>query len=292
MTTFPDIARVRLLGTQTQARMARHDIICLHTMVGNLTSTFNMFKQGGFTGVESHFGIGGIWGPDDDAGLNGVAWQFQDTDFRADANLEGNDRIISIETADNAPQAAADIRPWTPAQQDRIVRLVAALCQRYDIPAVLVPDSRSDRRGIAYHRQGCQHSGGTHPAGFLQPGCEKWSTAVGKECPGPARIAQIPGIITRVRAVLAGPEKEGTDMAFEPKDVWNGKGTDMIPHNDPVTREPTDPDNPTWFPLSTLEETNRVVRGLKTQMSSQQKSIDDLSKAVGELVARLPQPGK
>lgn len=202
MTIYRDLAAYRPLESkQGQSRMGRHDIICLHTMVGNLTSTDRFFKQNGWSGTESHFGIGGPWGD----GLDGVIYQWQDDDFRADANLDGNHRVVSIETGDNAPKLAKDIAPWSKAQVAAIVRLVARLCKQHGIPAVLVPDTRSDRRGIAYHRQGVQHSGGTHPAGFLQPNCERWSNAVGKECPGDARIAQIPEIITRVRAVLAGP---------------------------------------------------------------------------------------
>lgn len=272
MPIFRDLAAYRPLESkQGQPKMARHDIICLHTMVGNLTSTDRFFKQNGWSGTEAHFGVGGPWGD----GLDGVIYQWQDTDYRADANLDGNHRVVSIETGDNAPKLAKDIVPWSKAQTAAIVRLVAALCKRHGIPAVLVPDTRSDRRGIAYHRQGVQHSGGTHPAGFLQPNCEHWSTSVGKECPGDARIDQIPEIIARVRAVLAGPIQE-EEMAFEPKDVWDGKGTDMIPHNEPgpSPRKPTDPANPTWYPSSTLEETNRVVRDLLARVKSQDEKLD------------------
>lgn len=178
--------------------MGSHDIICLHTMVGNLTGTDRMFKASGWTGTESHFGVGGKWAD----GLDGVVYQWQDTEYTADANLNGNHRVLSIETADNAPRAAADIEPWTEKQVDAIVLLLVYLCRTYSIPAVLIPDTAPGRRGIGYHRQGVQHSGGTHPAGFLQPGGELWSKAVGKECPGPARIKQIPGIIARVQGLL------------------------------------------------------------------------------------------
>lgn len=191
----------RPLGEQTQPRMKRHDIICLHTMVGTLTGTDRMFKNNGYSGTESHFGIGGKWGD----GRDGEILQWQDTEFQADANLDGNHRIISIETGDNFPKRAADIEPWTVKQREAIARLIAYLCKTYDIPPVLVPDSKPSRRGIAYHRQGVKHSGGTNPPGFLQPGGEVWSSSIGKECPTPARIAQIPGILKRVKELLAPP---------------------------------------------------------------------------------------
>jgi hypothetical protein len=200
VTKFPGATYRPLEATQRQATMQRHDIVCLHTMVGTLTGTDRMFKANGWSGTESHFGVGGKWGD----GRDGEIIQWQDTEHRADANLDGNRRIISIETGDNAPRSASDIEPWTPKQLDAIVAITVWACRKYDIPAVLLTDSGPGRRGIAYHRLGVQHSGGTHPAGFLQPGCEKWSTSVGKECPGPARIKQMPGIVARVAATLSG----------------------------------------------------------------------------------------
>jgi hypothetical protein len=177
--------------------MNRHDVICLHTMVGFLTSTDAMFKRNGFGGTESHFGVGGIWGGDRSAGLDGVVYQWQDTEFTADANLNGNRRVISIETADNAPRLARDIEPWTPRQCTAIIGLVAQLCRKYDIPAELIPDSRPTRRGIGFHRQGIDP--------WRVAGGEVWSTSRGKECPGDRRIAQLRSVIVPgVRHALAG----------------------------------------------------------------------------------------
>ena len=205
-----------LAPKQTQPRMARHDIVCLHTMVGNLTSTDRMFHENGYGGTESHFGVGGKWGPDLDKGWDGKAFQWVDTVYTADANFEGNDRVISIETADNAPSRVEDIQPWTNRQLDTIVDLVAQLCRTYDIPPVLIPDTKPGRRGIGYHRQGCEHSDGlgSHP-GWLVAGGERWSRAKGKGCPGQARIRQLETVvIPRVKALLAGsPLPTGDDMS-------------------------------------------------------------------------------
>lgn len=198
MAIYPSATYRPLERTQRQPKMTRHDIVCLHTMVGNLTGTDGMFHRNGWGGTESHFGIGGKWAD----GRDGEVIQWQDTTFTADANLDGNHRVLSIETGDNAPRTPAEIPPWTDRQLDSIVKLVAWLCRTYDIPAVLIPDSKPGRRGIGYHRLGCQHSGGTHPPGFLQPGGEHWSSSLGKECPGPARIAQMPHIVSRVASLL------------------------------------------------------------------------------------------
>src|SRR5215207_1024639 len=123
MLTYPG-ARWKPLGAQTETRMTGHDIVCLHTMVGYLTSTdryFRIYNGEGYRGTESHFGIGGKWGPDLGGDLDGAVWQWQDLDYQASANLDGNDRVISIETADNAPQYPDDLEPWTPAQLSAII---------------------------------------------------------------------------------------------------------------------------------------------------------------------------
>lgn len=204
MAKYPGATYRPLDEKQGQGKMARHDIVCLHTMVGYLSSTDAMFRRGGWSGTESHFGVGGKWGGDEARNLDGVVYQWQDTGWTADANLDGNRRIISIETADNAPGLAKDIQDWTPKQLDAIARIVAWACRTHDIPPVLIPDSKPGRRGIGYHRQGCEHSLGPGKVpGFLVVGGERWSNAKGKECPGPRRIAQIKTIIIpRVQALL------------------------------------------------------------------------------------------
>lgn len=179
------------LGPQTAARMSSHDLVVLHTMAGPFDVVDDMFHANGFKGTESHFGVRG----------DGFAKQWQDLDFRADANNDGNHRCISIETADMGehfgPWGGSDVPAWTDAQLDKIVRIVRWLCDRYDIPPVLVPDSKPGRRGIAYHRQGIP---GNFPPPYtgLVPGGELWTVLPGgrgKPCPGDRRITQLIEIV-------------------------------------------------------------------------------------------------
>jgi hypothetical protein len=211
-------ALYRPLGDQSEPKMKTHDIVCIHTMVGYLWSTDQMFRSGGYTGTESHFGIGGKWGSDVSRKLDGQIYQWQDTVYSADANLDGWHRVISIETADNAPKLARDIEAWTPRQVESIAQTVAWCCRTYDIPAVLVPDSKPGRRGIAYHRQGIDP--------WRVTGGERWSSKNSKECPADRRIAQIKSqIIPRVNAILNPPkpkppeEPTVADEALNPE--WN-----------------------------------------------------------------------
>jgi hypothetical protein len=186
-------------------------------MVGYLASTDDMFREHGYTGTESHFGVGGKWGGDKARDLDGVKYQWQDTDFEADANLEGHWHVISIETADNAPESPEDIMAWTPKQIVAIVELIVELCRKYDIPPVLIPDTLPHRRGLAYHAQGCTPN--------IVKGGEAWSTKKGKVCPGPTRIRQFKNvIIPAVQAELAGKEVEAlavTITSAEIDRIWN-----------------------------------------------------------------------
>jgi N-acetylmuramoyl-L-alanine amidase-like protein len=201
------------LGPQTQARIRSKDIICIHTMVGYLFSTEDMFDNEGFTGTESHFGVGGKWGSDvRGRNLDGAVWQFQDTDFTADANLEGKWTVISIETADNAPQDPDDLLPWTPKQVESIVDLIAELCLKYNIPPKLIPDTKDGRRGLAYHAQGCTPN--------VVAGGQHWSTKKGKVCPGPARIKQFKNTII--------PRVQGKLKPTTPEDLMGMEWTEQI----------------------------------------------------------------
>lgn len=227
MTYLKTLATRRPLGAQTQPRMQAHDVICVHTMVGYLSSTDSYFDHANgeaYKGTESHFGIGGIWGSDKALGLDGVAWQWQDLAFTADANYRGNPTVLSIETADNAPRSASQIVRWTPKQAEKLVDLIATLCRkethamcpstwtchREGIPARLIPDTRPGRRGLGYHGQGV-------PGNGLVAGGVPWSLYAGKECPGPVRIQQYRNeIIPAVQRKLAGPRTPPTQPAVAP----------------------------------------------------------------------------
>lgn len=198
----PDVQWVPLGTRQSDPPMTAHDVICLHTMVGYLVSTDRMWRPDGYAGLESHFGIGGKWGPDFGQGFDGRVFQWQDLRYQADANLYGNPYVISIETADNAVEP---IEPWTVKQLDAIVRLCdwlcspgahqscpsAWVCHHSGIPRRLIPHTIRGVRGIGYHRQGIM---GNYPD-HLVPGGVVWSNKIGKTCPTDARIAQIKSII-------------------------------------------------------------------------------------------------
>lgn len=195
---------------RTARPMSRHDVVCLHTMVGTLAGTENHFRR---VELESHFGV--------DA--DGAVVQWQDVELVARANGEGNHRLISVETVDKGPGfpswTGADVPAWNDAQVEAIARLLAWLCDRYAIPCAPIPDSLPARRGIGYHRQGVR---GSFPDG-LRPGGELWSSATGKVCPGDRRIAQVPAIIARANVLLSPMSGEATTMRYV--NLTNDDGT-------------------------------------------------------------------
>lgn len=192
------------LGAQKQPRMTSHDVFCFHTMVGSLSGTRAMFLRNGFGGTESHFGTG----------ADGELEQWQDIAYTADANLDGNSYVLSVENADYGPgfpkwntNDGGAVPAFTDAQIATLIRLgvAAALpggrpgsmhadcprdwkCYGDGIPARLIPDTKRGRRGFGYHAQGV-------PGNELVAGGVAWSSARGKVCPGRRRIEQIRNVI-------------------------------------------------------------------------------------------------
>ncbi|WP_433559957.1 peptidoglycan recognition protein family protein [Pseudonocardia xinjiangensis] len=217
----------RPLGPQTQSKMSRHDIICLHTMVGTLAGTDSYFRQSGYGGTESHWGVGG----------DGRVFQWQDTDYVAEANLNGNHHVLSVETADIGPEFprwdtadGAEVPAWTEAQMDSLAEIIARCCVEYDIPCALIPDSLPGRRGIGYHRQGVRP--------YMVAGGELWSAANGKVCPGDRRIAQIPDVISKAQAIIGGNE-----MSAETERKIDEIHTELVKRLDSRVHHMGDPDN-------------------------------------------------
>jgi hypothetical protein len=186
--------------------MSAHDIVCVHTMAAPFASVDSGFHANGYGGLESHFGVRG----------DGFAKQWQDLDFSADANLDGNGHVISIETADKGEDFhtwfGSNVPVWTRDQIDKLVAIISWCCQRFDIPPVLIPNTKPGNRGLAYHRQGIDGNFPAEPSMFAGrvSGGERWSEAFGKACPGDRRIKQFVEIVVpRVRAHV-----EGDDMGL------------------------------------------------------------------------------
>jgi hypothetical protein len=171
---YPGAAK-KPLGPQTEPGIGVPRILIFHTMSGYLAGTDAMFRANGYTGTESHFGVGGSW----DKGMDGAVWQWQDLSHGADAQFAGNAYATSVETSDGAH----DDVPWTPKQIEALIDLGVWWCQQTGNPARLV--ASPDEHGFGYHAQ--------FPA---------WNHN-GHDCPGAPRVQQlktaiIPGVARRL----------------------------------------------------------------------------------------------
>lgn len=114
--------------------------------------------------------------------LDGTAEQYADTKLILGLSWDANDFSVGIESQDGGVPAP----PWTQAQLDKI----DAILRELGVPARGLPENGSGG-GVGYHSK-----------------FASWNQS-GHTCPGPARVAQVPGIIAR----LAGTDQEDDDMA-------------------------------------------------------------------------------
>jgi hypothetical protein len=150
---------------------------------------------------------------------DGYCEQYVDTAFRAFADVEANDDAIAIETQGGTGSSAqVESELWTPAQEERLADIMRWARAVHGVPLELLLDSRPGRRGWGPHRLGIQHSRGVGAVpGWLQPGGERWSTVVGKLCPGAAKVGQIPRQGGRWRGLTASVRATGAAAGGDPR---------------------------------------------------------------------------
>lgn len=161
--------------------------VVLHTAVSNSRSLEGQFRDYN-RGVCSHFYVD----------RSGNVEQYIDTDFKSNADFEGNGSSISIETWDGGQGVSAldeviNRKPWTDDQVGAIARLINWISVTHKIPMTAITNSLPTSRGVGYHRLGVDP--------WRVNGGETWSKDRGKICPGDARISQINGIISTARGV-------------------------------------------------------------------------------------------
>lgn len=213
-------AEWRPLGPQTEPHIegSKPTVLIFHTMVGYLRGTDSMFKENGYGGTESHFGVGGKY----DASLDGAIWQWQTLDHTADAQYSGNAYATSIETSDGGHLS----EPWSPNQLNALVKLAVWWCKETGNPAKLVEHPTD--RGFGYHQQ-----------------FQTWNLS-GHNCPGTVRVRQLKEtVIPRVQDILKGVEHvDESDV----KKIWQTDGILKAPPSRSTSI------NEEWRPDSYLKE--------------------------------------
>lgn len=170
MAIYPGAA-VRLLNPAflvgNGMRMAAYNRINFHVAAG-YGSLFNFFNQSGR--ASSHFWVA----------KSGLVEQYVDTNLRAEADLQGNDATISIETESKG-------EAWTEAQIQALVALAIWICDTHGIRKVIAQNSHlgEGSKGLSWHRMGID---GNFPSGryggrLQRGGGMYYSKATGKTCP-------------------------------------------------------------------------------------------------------------
>jgi N-acetylmuramoyl-L-alanine amidase len=116
-------------------------LIIDHSIVGSAIGAWWYFHD--TTGIESHFIIRGRRS----GSADGHIWQLMDTDRRADANWQANNKAISIETEDDGDP---DTQPWTTAQLQSLIWLHNKLASLY--PTIRRREATDcDGPGLGFH---------------------------------------------------------------------------------------------------------------------------------------------
>lgn len=181
MQTWCPFAARKPLGPQIEPGIGVPRIFIIHTMSGYLGGTDSMFRSRGYSGTESHFGIGGEF----DGSNDGAIWQWQDLSHGADAQFAGNAYATSVETSDGAHDGVR----WSAKQAESIIRLGVWWCQQTGHPARLV--TSPDQAGFSYHAAFGVWNRNAH------------------DCPGSVRLRQYKTeIIPAIAQRLAGKDVE------------------------------------------------------------------------------------
>lgn len=196
-------------------RMVAHNRVNLHVAVSMASSLHGYFNAP--YRPSSHFYVR----------KNGVVEQYVDTDWRAEADGDGNDATISVETQGGLKNPNGE--EWTPAQVEALAQLYAWAVKTHGIKLQVATSSHLGARskGLSWHRLGID---GNFPStGILRGrnqrgGGMHYSSSFGKPCPGSAKIKQIPGIFARAEDILAGRESSAPSRdADRPKPVKKPK---------------------------------------------------------------------
>lgn len=159
-------------------KRAKTDCVILHVAVSEAKSLAGWFNNPA-AGASSHFYVR----------RDGTIEQYLDLDYISWANGAGNSRSITVETQGGASGE------WTPEQVEANVKIIRFANKHYGVPMAQMKDSKKSSRGVGYHLLGVPANRTQKLLGRSQTGGELWSSAVGKICPGPERVKQVPAIV-------------------------------------------------------------------------------------------------
>lgn len=129
---------------------------------------------------------------------DGTLEQYVDMRYTAWTSGSGSATTIGVETQ------GMGSGKWTPQQVEALAQIVAWAHREFGVPLRVMTSSKASERGVGYHALGVPATSTQKTRGISKTGGQLWSKAVGKTCPGPERIRQIPDIIARAQALVGG----------------------------------------------------------------------------------------
>lgn len=181
MTSYwmPEAIRKPLARNYTPSTRKVTNAIIFHVAVSESTSLYGWFNDPS-AGASSHFYVRRDGTIEQYIPINLISW----------AGVQSDQRAISVETQGMGHGA------WTAAQIAAMQRIIR-YCQTIypGIPSRVMQSSKTSETGIGWHALGVPATQEQKLSRVSQTGGELWSGAVGKICPGPERIKQIPGLV-------------------------------------------------------------------------------------------------
>ncbi|WP_062077658.1 peptidoglycan recognition protein family protein [Demequina globuliformis] len=227
-------------------KLVTHNRVNLHVAVSEASSLHGYFNGPGKP--SSHMYLR----------KDGVFEQYVDTDYMAEADLEGNDATISVETQGGVKNANGE--PWTDAQVEALAEFYAWCVKTHGVSLRMATSSKlgDESRGLSWHRLGIDGNFPDLPdirAGRLQRGGGMYySRSRGKICPGDAKIKQVPAVFSRAAIILEGevsgggnskpdvkpdPKPEPKPTGIDEDGYWGGDTTEALQRSQgtPVDRK-------------------------------------------------------
>lgn len=235
----PDLIISPLPEAATQAKITPR-LIINHTQAGPAKTSWKNLQaylnQAGVN-LEPHLIIE----------MDGLVVQLMPFTRKADCSYKANGFYIgstycgalSVETQDLGG-ATLNTTPWTDAQFESMAQVWAASCVKYAIPVQEV--ATWNGQGVSYHSR--------HP---------EWS-ADAHRCPGPARQAQMPALLARIRSIITPPVVSPPPIPSEEVDDmqtiitrWDGEPFD-------IEVGPADPSNvQRWWRGVSAEDAAKLI---------------------------------
>lgn len=204
MALYPGATK-RLIPKWNKVGISRYRRMNLHVAVWGKPSIHSLFSNSNV--ACSHFYVNKAGGVE----------QLIDTRYRSAADGHGNDSTISVETEGGLSNVNGE--KWTAAQVVALAKLWAWARDTHKIRNQIAVNTNTNRNseGLSWHRLGIKGNFGGRPGlASKSYGGILYSSAVGKECPGDAKINQIPEIFGIANGKVSAPAVKPAGSVSKP----------------------------------------------------------------------------